>query len=196
MNRAILLVACVLTGVSTPAAAQYATQPARSHSARQGFWIGFGFGTGHLSFGGDVSAAEGQDALSGHLRLGGTLNQQWRLGAETNGWTKRVGGADVQFGALLGTATFYPQPSGNFFLKGGLGLGRYVEDYGTDDFTIEGGALTLGAGYDFRFSGNVGVSLVANYVTTGDAPVNFDGSDTGFKGSVHLLQVGVGVIWH
>ena len=196
MNKFTVCLALTLCGAAVPLAAQYATKPPASRSERQGFWIGFGFGTGHLSFGGDVSSAQAEDALSGHLRLGGTLNQKWRLGAETNGWTKHVGGADVQFGALMGTATFYPEAQGNFFLKGGLGFGRYVEDYGTDDFTIDGGAVTLGAGYDFRFSGNVGVSLVGNYVTTGNAPVKFDGSDTGYNGSVHLLQVGVGVIWH
>ena len=193
MRRAFLLVLTAAL-VADTAAAQYAG-PSTGPS-RDGFWIGFGFGAGQLSYGGDASSADAEGGLSGHFRLGGTLNPQWRLGAESNGFLKAVNGVDLRYSALLGTATFYPSPTGNFVHKGGLGFGAYVEDYGSDEITAAGGAYTLGLGYDIRFSGNTGMTLVANYVGAGNWPIELNGSDTGFDSGVDLLQVGVGVIWH
>ena len=184
----VLLLPVSLTAQAVTAA------PAKNH--RDGFYIGFGFGAGQLGYGGDASSADAQGGLSGHFRLGGTLNQQWRIGAETNGFLKNESGVDLTYSALLGTATFYPSPTGNFFLKGGLGVAGYSEDYGTDEITAAGGAWTLGLGYDFRFSGKTGISIVGNYVGAGNWGIELNGEDTGFNSGVSLVQVGVGVIWH
>lgn len=195
MKRALaggaLLLALLLPAT---AAAQYAGSPAKP--LRDGFWIGFGFGVGQISYGGDASSADAEGGFSGHFRLGGTLNPQWRLGAESNGWLKSQSGVDLNYSALLGTATFYPSPTGNFFLKGGLGFGVYTEEYAGDEIQAGGGAYTLGLGYDIRFSGKTGMTLVANYVGAGNWGIEYNGTDTGFDSGVSLVQVGVGVIWH
>jgi hypothetical protein len=194
--RQLALLSFLLAAPLAIASAQdvAAAKPAPS---RDGFYIGFGLGSGKVSYTGDLEDAEAPDAgLSGHFRLGGTLNQQWRLGAETNGWVKQQDGLDFQYSALLGTATFYPSPTGNFFIKGGLGIAAYSEEYAGDEIMAAGGAWTLGLGYDFRFSGKTGISLVGNYVTGSNWQVEFNGEDTGFDTGVALVQVGVGVIWH
>ena len=193
MKRAYL--GLILTALcATPVAAQYAGSPPRP--LRDGFWIGFGWGAGRISFGADASAADPVTSLSGHLRLGGTISPNWLLGAETNGWTGDVNGASAQFGTLMGTATFYPEPAGNFFLKGGLGFGRYHEDLGSDNGEATGGALQLGLGYDFRFKGNFGLSVVGNYITTSGWEYKFDGTPVGANVDPRLFQVGLGLIWH
>ncbi len=194
MRQLALLALLAVAPLSSAGAQEIA--PAKPAPVREGFYIGFGLGAGQLSYGGDASSADAQGGFSGHFRLGGTLNQQWRLGAETNGFIKNESGVDLTYSTLLGTATFYPSPAGNFFLKGGLGVGGYSEDYGTDEVTAAGGAWTLGVGYDFRFSGKTGISLVGNYVGAGDWGIELNGADTGFNSGVSLLQVGVGVIWH
>lgn len=177
---------------------QTMAQPAASPrpALRDGFWIGFGLGVGNVGYHADFSSVNSQNALSGHFRLGGTLNPQWRLGAETNGWTKSESGVDLRYGTLMGTATFYPSPAGNFFLKGGLGFGSYTESDGTDEIKADGTAAQLGIGYDLRFQGNVGMSFVANYIKSSSWEVALDGTNLGVNADPTLFQVGVGVMWH
>lgn len=196
MKRALTFLTCVLLGTATPASAQYATKAPGNHSTREGFWIGFGFGSGHLAYHADASSVDPLNGFSGHFRLGGTLNQQWRLGAETNGWVKSEQGTDLRFGTLMGTATFYPRPDGNFFLKAGIGAGSYTENDGTNDLIASGGAGQFGLGYDFRFSGNVGMTAYGNYIFTNGWGVDLNSSSTGLNADPSLLQIGIGVVWH
>jgi hypothetical protein len=194
--RQLALLSFLLAAPIASVAAQEIT-PAKPVPTREGFYIGFGFGIGSVSYSGDLEDAEAPDGgFSGHFRLGGTLNQQWRLGAESNGWVQEQDGVNFRYSALLGTATFYPSPTGNFFLKGGLGIAAYGEEYAGDEVIAGGGAWTIGLGYDFRFKGKTGVSLVGNYVGGSNWEVEFNGMDTGFDTGVGLVQVGVGVIWH
>lgn len=171
----VLAATVVLVFHATPAAAQA--------PSRDGFFIGFGLGWGSL---GVEGADEREGGASGYLKLGGALNDQVLLGAETNGWRKEEGGATLTVSNLSAVAYVYPDPEGGFYLRGGVGLATIDLDlgvFGSGDET--GTGLTLGAGYDIGFGGRFGLTPFANYMYG-----SFDG------GSVSVFQLGLGVNWY
>ncbi len=158
--------------------------PAQHAQTRQGFWIGFGLGWGSLGFSCDGCTGIGREsAVSGYLKMGGTLSPKLLLGGETNGWTKSVAGSTVTAGNASFAAYFYPMPAGGFFLRGGLGLSTYQET-GFDAQTGFGG--TLGTGYDVRVSRNFSITPVLN--------LNWGKPVSGL--SQNFVQLAIGATFH
>jgi hypothetical protein len=117
-------------------------------SKRQGFWFNIGLGYGTADFNCDnCGATTRESGLSGNLALGGTLSEQFLLGVESDGWYKDESGLKTLFGNLTLVGYFYPSPSADFFLKGGVGLASYrFTNGGTVD--DNGLGFMAGAGYD------------------------------------------------
>jgi len=149
---------------------------------REGFFIGAGFGWGSLG----VTDGDGREsAASGYLKLGGTLNDQVLVGAESNAWVKDEDGVSMTVTSVTAIIQFYPSPTSGFFLKGGAGFSTTsISFWG---LTVEETGLGLigGLGYDYRLGTNFSLSPYANYVR---------GSYEG--GSTTDIQLGVGVTWH
>ena len=162
----------------------FLTMPSLSsgQETREGFFIGAGLGWGSLG----VSDGEGREsAASGYLKLGGTLNDQVLLGAESNAWVKDEGGVSMTVTSVTAIIQFYPSPTSGFFLKGGAGFSTTsISFWG---LTVEETGLGLigGLGYDQRLGTNFSLSPYANYVRN-----SYDG------GSTNVMQLGVGVTWH
>ena len=120
----------VLCGVVVSAALLGAPSAWAGHpQERKGFWIGFGAGYGSAYASADCEDCGGgnrEGSVSAFLKLGGTLNQNVLLGVETNAWTKTKDNLRLTLGSMTGTVTVYPQASGGFFLKGGVGA-SYVD---------------------------------------------------------------------
>jgi hypothetical protein len=171
-----LLVALVATAVSAGSVSAQAP-------ARNGFFIGFGFGGG--SFG--VEDADTREtSVSGYFRIGGALNDKVLLGAESSAWTKDEGGATITSSALSAMVYVYPNPAGGFFLQGGLGIATLeleVDSFGSGSDT--GTALTVGAGYDIGFGGRFGLTPYTTFVFS-----NFE------DGSTSLFNLGLGFNWY
>ena len=151
--RAIAALAVLTVGSVTMAAAQ----------EKQGFFFGVGLGYGNLS----CDGCDSQGGLSGHLRLGGKLNERLLLGVESTGWYKDEDGASVTTGTLTGNAYFYPSPKGGFFAKGGLGLGYAgvsVEGFGSDSET--GFGWQVGAGYDIQVGTKTAITPTVTYFSS------------------------------
>lgn len=150
---------------------------------RQGFWAGLGLGHGSLGCEG-CDSREG--ALSGNLRLGGTLSQKLLLGFESNTWYKSEDGGSLEMSNGSAIAVFYPSETGGFHLKGGLGVSRLraaIEGLGSD--SEWGVGAVLGVGYDFRVARNISLTPYLNGVGG-----NFDG------GTANFWQIGLGFSWH
>ena len=81
LNWRVPLIAAAVLAIATPASAQDA--PAGRH---QGFWIGFGIGTGS-----DLSdqARDARSGIAGYVRLGGTITPRLLVGGELSGWVRR-----------------------------------------------------------------------------------------------------------
>jgi len=151
--------------------------------ARSGFFIGFGLGAGSL---GVEDASEREASASGYFTIGGALNDKVLLGAESSAWVKEEDGVTVTSAALNAVAYVYPNPTGGFFLKGGLGVATLEVDGGAFGSASETGtALTLGAGYDIGFGGRFGLTPYGAFVYS-----KFDG------GSTNLIHFGLGVNWY
>jgi len=120
---------------------------------RGGFWLGLGLGAGGESF--DLQPSVGySDVLykpTVSFRLGGTVSQHFRLGAEVLTWINPVGPAVESLSSALFIAQFYPWSGGGLYLKGGAGIGRNAVSF--DDGYDEGDtgfAGLIGAGYELR----------------------------------------------
>ena len=154
--------------------------------SRDGFWVGFGAGTGSLQVGGDPR----QWGAVGYLKLGGTINQRVLLGAELNGWKRESSAADRHVNLTV-TAYSYPSATSGFFWKAGLGWSWLGDARGTG---INGVGVVLGLGYDARIEDNFSITPFLNLSTT--PFLTFDGA-WGFAGNgINMIQFGVGVSWH
>lgn len=120
---------------------------------RGGFWGGLSIGAGGESFdlrdGAGYSEELYRPTVS--LRLGGTVNQNLRLGGEVLAWIDEHDFSTESLTSLLFVGQFYPLATSGLYLKGGVGLGRNAVDF--DDgggFGDTGFAGLLGAGWEVR----------------------------------------------
>ncbi len=184
-----------------PAAAQIAPasgQPSVNRNERKGFWIGFGFGDGIQSTA--CSTCSGStEALSGYIKLGGTVSRHVLLGGEIDVWARTAGGSDQELTYGTGTLTWYPSATGAFFIKLGLGVMDYLETDGSGN-KLEGaaGAAQVGLGYDWRVRRNLSITPFLNGLGSTDArfTVNGVGSSSTQRYKFNLIQFGVGLTWH
>ncbi len=130
-----------------------------SGRSRHGFWGSLGFGAGSEAVDLKNDGLGYSDQLTEptmQLRLGGTLNQSLRLGAELSSWFHTIhdqnGASAVEsVGGLFAIAQFYPLSRAGLYLKGGLGFGRSAVAYqGGPTISDVGFAAVLGLGYDIR----------------------------------------------
>jgi hypothetical protein len=182
--RRLVTVACVAL-VATAVVAQD-THAQMNAPAREGFFIGLGLGGGSFGCSG---CNERESGLSGHLKLGGTLNSQWLLGVESSAWTKEESGARLTHANVSAMAQFYPAATSGFFLRGGIGVSTLEASFsgGGSSFSAResGLGLTAGLGYDMRVGSNFSVS-----------PYGTFGWGDHEGGSANNFQLGLGVTWH
>jgi hypothetical protein len=191
----ILMLAATMALTATAAAAQ-STAPA-DRNQRQGFWIGLGLGAGSAGVDCGSCSTDRSTALSGHLRLGGTLSQSLLLGFESNAWVDSDQGVDQTLGFGSAVLIWYPGRTGAFFLKVGVGAMSYNASSSLGDLTATAPAGSLGLGYDFHVGRNMSVTPFFNSLATSEVAFKFNGSGSGTSDlTVNLIQFGVGVTWH
>ncbi|MEM8486093.1 MAG: autotransporter outer membrane beta-barrel domain-containing protein [Bacteroidota bacterium] len=128
---------------------------------REGFWISVGIGPGEGNIRCDcplgIDALISQDdpwkggaAGSFSLSLGGTISPKLQVGAEINQWARSVEDNDrtSAIAVLTFIARYYPNATGNFFLKGGIGFGGATLENRIVKLQASGAALQFGLGYD------------------------------------------------
>jgi hypothetical protein len=168
---ALLLIATL----AAPAAAQGNPQ------TREGFWISFGLGIGSL---GCDDCDDREVGTNGYLRMGGTLSQRLLIGGEVNLWTKSEDGATLTVSNVGPVVTFYPNPMGGFFFRGGIGLSTVELELGSFSVDEEGVGLTLGIGYDARVGRGFALTPYLDLLTS-----SYDG------GSFNQIAFGLGFTW-
>ena len=179
LSRCLVVLAALVVALAPAASAQGHPQ------TREGFWIGFGLGWGSLSF--SCSGCSGSEgALSGYLKMGGTLSPKLLLGGETNGWTKSQSGTTVTAANASAALYFYPAPASGFFVRGGLGWATLSASSGGGTGSQSGVGFVVGAGYDVRVSPKMSVSPMAS----------FNWGDLGSGVKQNVFQIAVGVTWH
>ncbi len=149
---------------------------------REGFWIGFGLGAGSLGIEGGTDRDTG---VVGYLKLGGTISERFLLGVESNAWLKDESGVTVTHTNHSAVAYFYPSATSGFFLKGGLGSARLLEEVSGRNTSETGGGAVLGLGFDARVGDNWSITPVLNF--------NYGAFD---GGNTNIVELAVGVSWH
>jgi hypothetical protein len=137
---------------------------------RQGFWFNIGFGYGTADFNCDNCGDTSRDGgVTANLALGGTLSDRFLLGVESDGWYKEESGVHNLFGNFILVGYYYPSPSADFFLKGGVGSASYLFRNGSsiDD---NGLGFMAGLGYDIPVGRKTSISptVAFNFGTMGD----------------------------
>ncbi len=124
-----------------------------------GLWVGLGVGGGLSTSSEFTGSQRWGGAFYG--RVGGTLSQRARLGAEFIVWgPKKVNGESPARGNLSVVALLYPSETGPLFLKAGAGLAiaallRQAPLGGTTTRGASGLGLSGGAGADVRLGRDV-----------------------------------------
>jgi hypothetical protein len=125
---------------------------------RGGFWGSIGFGAGMERVDLDGDAFGYSDALwrpTFNFRLGGTVKQVLRLGAEVNVWTNYQNGITETLVSLMPVLQVYPIRTAGLNFRGGAGFAwssvtDYYYYYAT---TGDNGFSTLvGVGWEFPLS--------------------------------------------
>jgi hypothetical protein len=167
---ALLAVVALGTGFLTHAEAQGRSGGGRDRGlvelqpagVRGGFYAGLGLGDGmeQYKFAGDTFTSRvGKPSLS--IRLGGTPNEQLRLGAELFGWSNPINDGvtnSENFGVALMSAQYFPAAHSGFYLKGGAGFATSGVNYFNGTSTNETGfGFGVGAGYEYQASRGISV---------------------------------------
>lgn len=157
----VTALAIVALTAAPPAAAQ-------DPPPRHGLWVALGLGGGQVEHWSDQQAATSRTTVTMTLRGGLTVARALRLGMEANGWGLETSSYNdpakgVTVNELLLIAQLYPWPAKGWYLKGGLGWGKYHSHHPNDWGSHAFGATVLGAGYDLRLARNLSVTLAADW---------------------------------
>ena len=171
---------------------------------RTGVWfaLGGGYGSADVTCK-ECGATDRQSSGVGYLRGGWSLNPQTRIGVEYDVWTKKqavetgVEGT-VSLSNVSGTISYYPSPTANFFVKGGVGASLV-----STEFTVQGSKISadlgkglgviVGAGYDIRVGKRWAVTPAVDfwYGNQGDIKLAGQTIATDWKQNVLDLTIGV-----
>jgi hypothetical protein len=195
--RFVQRLAALLIGTGAAASVAAAQTPRGltvvDEGARQGFWTALGFGAGAESYdlrdGLGYSSTLTEPTVS--VRLGGTINQHWRLGGEALVWFHDVPGGTESLSSFLLIGQWYPMTHAGFYLKGGAGLGRNGVDFSNGFGASDAGFAVLGgAGWELPLSRRFAL------VPAVDLAQHFYGGDRFNPGyRERLLEVGLGVLF-
>ena len=192
-----LIAAVCLLGVFAVSLPAYSLAQARQPRVH-GPWLGAGLGTASARVNCEICANDRNGGLSGYLTGGLTITRGLRAGAEVAGWFDTTDEVKQSL-ALYGASLYWnPQPTGAWYLKGGLGLLHYHADTQNnpddDPLNASAAALQLGGGYDLRASRRLWFTPFANLIVSTSG--NLTSGNTIVTGaSFSLLQLGAGVTW-
>lgn len=136
---------------------------------RSGFYIGGGLGAGaeQYKYADETDYTKSYTKPSISVRLGGTPNQNIRLGGEVFGWSGEVQDGTEYMGLLLLTGQFYPSAKSGFFLKAGGGFGTSGTSYSdyvtTANDYRSGFAWSAGAGFDIALSRSISLAPTVDF---------------------------------
>jgi hypothetical protein len=187
--------------IGTAAALLLVASPALGqNAARQGFTVSFGLGAGSAAASYEGNTTERISGPSGYLRVGGAVSPTLVIAGESHGLTRKDGTLTSHFGYLLAIAQWYPQPSGGFYVSGGLGLGVIREDDSDPGFDYElqsvGAAAQVGLGYDVRMTRNFSLTPYVNFLGMGGGKPSLNGQGQSGTMSANAVQFGLGFTWH
>lgn len=156
---------------------------------RKGFWGGIDAGVGLLEQSLDNSTKDDTTFYLG-FKGGYALNPNFLIGVEFSGWL--LEGTDVndpRYGEgvsqILAIVRYYPLQASNLFLKAGGGHVRMWNNRPGEPSGMEGGAFSLGVGYDFLVTDKIALSPFASYYLGNPGDIDYQ-----------AINFGIGVTFH
>jgi len=194
----LLVAAMVLACLPAVAADADAGAAGGAGPGRQGWSYGLQVGwslakaTGEDDANGVTLESDWVDDLVGGLRLGRAARDDLIWGLEAVVWGEEAAPFDLTAFWVLGTVTWFPA-AGGAFVRGGAGLGGLSLEYdaiGPDDVSrTEGGlGLGVGAGYEWRFDGQLAVNAAWDLHWLDVGAVSYL---SGLRTTVHSLTLGL-----
>lgn len=184
----------------TAVAAIVAATPAAAQGRHDGFTVSVGVGGGSAGATCEGCSTDRQKAPSLYLRLGGAVRPNLVIAGELNGWTKQESSqgfdATITIATVNAVAQWFPQPTGGFFVSGGVGLGSIevalkANNIGTLSNRTNGLGFQVGTGYDIQLTRGFALTPFATYFTTAGGKVESSGE----KINGNVLQAGLGFTW-
>lgn len=166
-TRALVLAAAVLT-LATTAEAQARRGLVRvEEGGRAGFWGSFGLGAGReqLDLQDGFGYSDPLTKVMAQIKLGGTVNQNLRLGGEVFSWFNSDNGLDERVGHVAGIAQVYPAKSAGFYFKGAVGVAfSTVQLNAFNSVTDLGFSYGGGVGYEIPVGRRLFIVPTADFV--------------------------------
>ena len=188
--------------IASPLAAQgraTARTIAPASTDREGYSYSLGLGAASAGASCTGCSTTRETATSGYLRVGKGITNSLMGGLELNGATKTKNQVEARTLMATAIAQWYPMAN-NFFVKGGLGMGRMTTTDKTATPTSEskttGFAYQGGVGYDIGIARRWSVTPYVNYLSTSGAKVSVNGVSTNTKVDPNYMQYGLGLTWH
>lgn len=179
-------------------AAAHAVAPAAIDRDGYSFSLGLGAGSGGISCAGCVTTRE--TGTSGYVSIEKGFTHSLVGGLELNGWTKTKNQVEGRTMMVTANAQWYPMVAQNFFVKGGLGMGRFTSTDKSvtpnDKLQSTGLAYQAGLGYDFSIARRWSVTPYVNYLSTSGAKYSLNGVNSNAKMDPNYMQYGLGLTWH
>lgn len=173
---------------------------------RSGFWWGIGGGGANAQYQCPDCGAPDPDPEAFpmvSLQVGLTANPNLAFGVGVNGGTKKKGfynSSDIteSVGDVDLSAYYYPVGDGNIWIQAGVGVSVWQATQGSSDNHYTGGALILGAGYDFRTGRTLSFTPTIRVVAGGDGDVKDQDGNVVSTNQIRVsyLQAGISMVWH
>jgi hypothetical protein len=168
---------------------------------RDGFTVSVGVGAGSAGVTCTDCGTDRETAPALYLRLGGAVRSNLILAGEINGWSKSTkdagDAARVTVSTVNAIAQWYPDPTGGFFVDGGLGIGAMKVEIKTPGLptlsdNTTGLGYQVGTGYDIRVGKNFSITPYATFFGTAGGKTESSKE----KIDANVAQIGLGVTWH
>ena len=189
MTRPLLVIGACAALVATASQAQA--------QDRKGFWVSFGASAGSGECSQVRCSSTRKLGPAAYFGAGGTMSQQVLLGVEMDGWMNASPDTVRQYGIVTAVAQVYPSRSLPLYVKGGVGVGRYVEDPEAEALLSAAGfAYLLGAGIELPIGSSMSLTPFLHFVLAPNLRARL-GRVTQLQGPLdyNLLHLGMGVHW-
>jgi hypothetical protein len=164
---------------------------------RSGFWVAGAVSGSSVRINCSLTdcSSDRRTGISGYLQIGGTLSRQTLVGVEANGWRASDAVARREYFTVTAVGYLFPSVDYPFFLKFGVGAGRYGEE-SSNDISSTGFALQIGTGYDFRLANRIWVGPFVQYISAPDQNAKLDRFPVTSDFSLNVIQAGVKIGRH
>ena len=196
-NKNIVWIMASVLCLAAPIGAQ-----APASSGHSGFHAAIGAGYGSIAFTCNVCSDTRESSTALMLRLGGAVRPDLVLSGEVTGWSNGFSLGTESATWINLVAQYYPERTGGFFLKGGVGVATLSSNtisngagYLKFETTSVGGVI--GIGFDVRLSKSFSLTAYIDllYATPAHGDPKVNGGRSGTTLGANMIHLGLAASW-